>query len=52
MLFLSAFFILLYKYTGQKEIILGSPFANRNINETKRIIPKTLCQLLTKDLKD
>lgn len=38
MLFLSAFFILLYKYTGQKEIILGSPFANRNINETKRII--------------
>lgn len=38
MLFISAFFILLYKYTGQEEIILGSPFANRNINETKRMI--------------
>ena len=38
MLFISAFFILLYKYTGQKEIILGSPIANRDINETKRMI--------------
>ena len=38
MLFISAFFILLYKYTGQKEIILGSPYANRDINETKRMI--------------
>lgn len=37
-LFLSAFFVLLYKYTGQEEIILGSPIANRNINETKRMI--------------
>ena len=36
--FLSAFFILLYKYTGQKDINLGSPIANRNINETKRMI--------------
>ena len=38
MLFISAFFILLYKYTGQEEIILGSPIANRDINETKRMI--------------
>ena len=37
-LFISAFFVLLYKYTGQEEIVLGSPFANRNINETKRMI--------------
>ena len=38
MLFITAFFILLYKYTGQEEITLGSPIANRNINETKRMI--------------
>ena len=38
MLFISAFFILLYKYTGQEEIILGTPYANRDINETKRMI--------------
>lgn len=38
MLFISAFFILLYKYTGQEEIMLGSPIANRDINETKRMI--------------
>lgn len=38
MLFISAFFILLYKYTGQEEITLGSPIANRDINETKRMI--------------
>ena len=38
MLFISAYFILLYKYTGQEEIILGSPIANRDINETKRMI--------------
>ncbi|MBQ2835741.1 MAG: amino acid adenylation domain-containing protein [Clostridia bacterium] len=38
MLFISAFFILLYKYTGQEEIMVGSPIANRDINETKRMI--------------
>ena len=38
MFFISAFFILLYKYTGQEEITLGSPIANRDINETKRMI--------------
>ena len=38
MFFLATFFILLYKYTGQEEIILGSPIANRDINETKRMI--------------
>ena len=37
-LFISAFFILLYKYTGQEEIMIGSPIANREINETKRMI--------------
>ncbi len=38
MFFISAFIILLYKYTGQDDIILGSPMANRDINETKRMI--------------
>ena len=38
MLFLSAFFILLYKYTNQDDITIGIPFANREINETKRMI--------------
>ena len=37
-LFLTAFFILLYKYTGQNDINIGSPMANRNLNETKRMI--------------
>lgn len=37
-LFISAFMVLLYKYTGQEEIMLGSPIANRDINETKRMI--------------
>ena len=37
MFFVSAFFILLYKYTGQDDINIGSPIANRNRNETKRM---------------
>ena len=37
MFFVSAFFILLYKYTGQDDINIGSPMANRNRNETKRM---------------
>ena len=38
MFFIAIFLILLYKYTGQDDITLGSPIANRNINETKRMI--------------
>ena len=38
MLFLSAFFILLYKYTNQNDITIGIPFANREFNETKRML--------------
>ena len=38
MFFVSTFFILLYKYTGQNDINVGSPIANRNRNETKRMI--------------
>ena len=38
MFFISTFLILLYKYTGQEEIILGSPISNRDLNETKRML--------------
>ncbi len=37
-LFMSAFLILLYKYTGQEEIILGTPIANRDIEETEKML--------------
>lgn len=38
MFFLSAFIILLYKYSGQNEIIVGSPTAGRNNVQLKNII--------------
>ena len=38
MFFVTTFLILLYKYTGQEEIILGSPIANRDRRETKRML--------------
>ena len=38
MFFITVFLILLYKYTGQEEIILGSPIANRDRRETKRML--------------
>ena len=38
MFFLSAFFILLYKYTGQEELILGTPTAGRDKYQLKNII--------------
>ena len=38
MFFVTAFLVLLYKYTGQEEIILGSPIANRDRQETKRML--------------
>ena len=37
-IFLSAFFILIYKYTGQTDINIGTPFANREFNEIQNII--------------
>ena len=36
--FLSAFYVLLYKYTGQTDIIISTPFANREFEETRNII--------------
>ncbi len=38
MFFLSALFVLLYKYTGQEEIIVGSPVSGRNNNQLQHII--------------
>ena len=38
MVFLSAFYILLYKYTMQENIIVGTPIANRDFNEANSII--------------
>ena len=37
MFFVSILFVVLYKYTGQDDINIGSPIANRDINETKRM---------------
>jgi len=48
MLFLSAFYILLYKYTGQTELTLGSPVVNREIYETKNIIGMFVNNIVTK----
>ena len=36
--FLTSLFITLYKYTGQPDIVIGSPVANRTIPETRDII--------------
>ena len=48
MFFISVFYILLYKYTGQSEIILGSPIANRDKNEMKRMIGMFVNNIVTK----
>lgn len=38
MVFLATFYILLYKYTSQDNIVVGTPIANRNINGLENII--------------
>ncbi len=38
MLLLSAFYILLHKYTGQKDIIIGSPTSSRTLNNVQNLI--------------
>ncbi len=38
MLLLSAFKVLLHRYTGQEDIVIGSPMANRNRRETEGLI--------------
>ncbi len=36
--FLSALFILLYKYTAQNDIVIGSPFAGRSFKEVQNLV--------------
>ena len=36
--FLSALYILLYKYTGQNDIVIGSPFAGRSFKEVQNLV--------------
>jgi amino acid adenylation domain-containing protein len=38
MLLLAAWQVLLYRYTGQEDIVVGSPIANRNRKETEGLI--------------
>ncbi|MDP4143057.1 MAG: amino acid adenylation domain-containing protein [Bacillota bacterium] len=38
MVTLAAFFTLLYRYTGQTDIVIGSPIANRNRSEVENIV--------------
>jgi hypothetical protein len=38
MTLLAAFLTLLYRYSGQEEIVVGSPVANRNRSETERLV--------------
>jgi polyketide synthase PksJ len=38
MVLLAAFKVLLYKYTGQTDILVGSPIANRNIKDIEKLI--------------
>ncbi|MDQ0272984.1 non-ribosomal peptide synthetase [Cytobacillus purgationiresistens] len=38
MIFLTAFKVLLHRYTGQSDIIVGSPLANRNRLELEKVI--------------
>ena len=38
MLLLAAFKTLLYRYTGQKDLVVGAPVANRNRSETEGLI--------------
>ncbi|CAG8998982.1 MAG: D-alanine--D-alanyl carrier protein ligase [Candidatus Celerinatantimonas neptuna] len=37
-LFMAAYQLLLHFYSGQSEVVIGSPFANRNIPETQHIM--------------
>ena len=38
MMLLAAFKVLLYRYTGQNDICVGSPIANRQYGETEGLI--------------
>ncbi len=48
MIFLAAFNVLLHRYTGQDDIIIGSPTANRTQSETESLIGSFANTLLLK----
>lgn len=54
-LFMAAFQLLLHFYSGQSEVVIGSPFANRNMPETQNIMglmmnTLPLCAQITPEL--
>jgi surfactin family lipopeptide synthetase A len=50
MIFLSAFNLLLHRYSGQKEILVGSPVANRNQNGLEDLIGFFVNTLVVKSI--
>ena len=46
MTLLAAYYVLLYRYTGQRDIVVGTPYANRNRVETEGIIGYLLNMLV------
>lgn len=48
-LFISAFYILLNKYTGQDDIIIGSPTASRDLKETQNLIGMFVNNMILKN---
>ena len=38
MIFLTVFYVLLYRYTGQTDLVVGSPIANRNRKDIEKIM--------------
>ncbi len=53
MIFLAAFKVLLYRYSGQKDIVVGTPVANRNHIEMEKVVGFFINMLaLRSDLSD
>ena len=52
MLLLSAYYILLYKYTGQEDIIVGSPIVGRDNTQVSNIIGMFVNSLVLKNKLD
>lgn len=46
MTFLAAFYVWLYRYTGQTDLLVGTPFSNREMAETKGLIGFLLSTLV------
>lgn len=48
MLYLTAFYLLLYNYTSQEEIVIGTPFVNRFSKDLKNVIGMFVNNLILK----